>query len=219
MRRHTTPSPACNAGPLPRAGLRLRGFTLIEILVVLAICVGLVALMAGLYRAVGRSALALRSGGQEWAMQRHLRDQLSHLFVVPRIAGRSLEGGAAELTVYSWQSRSAGTSGMPVLAQYRYDESTRALYYQEQALPAWWPNADFDPSRLRYQAREVTPRKLLSGVEELSFRFLPADATEMHAGLWRNAWSQDGVPRLVELHFSRAGRGYTLWFETRSTDG
>jgi hypothetical protein len=157
--------------------------------------------------------------GQEWALQRQLRDQLLHLFVVAPIAARPVEGGAAELSVFSWQSRAAGTSGKPVLAWYRYDERARVLYYQEQILPPWWPNATFDPSRLQYQAPEAAPRPMLTGVEALSFRFLPADATEVRSAQWREAWSQDGAPRLVELHFSRAGRNYTLWFETRSADG
>ena len=54
----------------------VRGFTLIETLVVTAICAGLVGLMTVLYRAVGTSAQALRAGQQEWLVQRQLRAQL-----------------------------------------------------------------------------------------------------------------------------------------------
>ena len=199
---------------------RAGGFTLVEILIVMVICIGLVALVTGLYRSVAQSALALRSGGHEWSAQRQMRDQLLHLFVVSQITGRSVEGAATELTVFSWQSRASGTSGKPVLAHYRYDEPNRVLYYQEQVLPAWWEGAAFDLSPLKYEALQSKPSQLLTGVEDLSFRFLPADATDIKSQQWRPTWTQESkVPRLVELRFSRAGRSYTLWFETRSADG
>jgi len=209
----------CASRHAGEAGLRPGGFTLMEILIVLAICVGLVALVTGVYRSVGRSALSLRSGGHEWSVQHQLRSQLLHVFVAPPIAGRQLEGQASELTVFSWHSRGAGSNGKPVLARYHYDGTKRVLYYQEQALPAWWPTATFDLSLLRYQTLQSAPSQLLNGVEDLSFRFLPGDATDIGEAQWRSAWRQDGAPRLVELHFSRAGRSYTLWFETRSADG
>jgi prepilin-type N-terminal cleavage/methylation domain-containing protein len=201
------------------AVLRRGGFTLIEVLIVLVICAGLVALMTGLYRSVGLSALALRSAGHEWSVQQQLRHQLLHLFSTPAIAGRQVEGGASELSLLTWQSRASGSTGKPVLAKYRYDASNRVLYYQEQTLSAWWPNAAFDISQVRYQALQATEGKLLSAVEELSFRFLPPDATDIRTAQWRPSWDEEGVPRLVELRFTRAGRGYTLLFETRSADG
>ena len=200
---------------------RPAGFTLMETLVVLAICVGLVGLVSGIYRAVARSAVSLRAGAPEWAFQREFRERLLHLFAVTPVSVRPLDGESSELYVLSWVSRAGGNSGKPVIARYRYDQSERVLYYQEQPLPGWWQGAaqGFVPGRLHSEVGEASARKVLTGVDAFSFEYLPRATAERQSDRWLPAWRQDEAPNLVQLRFSRAGRNYTLWFETRVTDG
>lgn len=205
------------------AGLHKRrhqGFTLVEILVVLAISVGLVALMAGLYRTVAQSALSLRSGQQEWLLQRQLREQLPRLFSVNNSPLHSVNGRSTELYLASWQSRENFNEGKPVIACYRYDERERALYYYEQTLPSWWGNAAamYNPERLQSDLRHSEPYKLVTGIAELEMLYLPMDAADTRPERWLSEWVGERPPKLIQLRFNKAGKSYSIWFETRVID-
>ena len=199
---------------------RQQGFTLIETMVVLAISVGLVALMSGLYRAVGQSALALRSGQQEWMLQRQLREQLPHLFNIEKTPLHPIDGRSTELYLASWQSRGTATEGKPVIAYYHYDRTERALYYHEQPLPPWWANAAsmYNPERLQSDLRSTPPRKLVTGITELDMLYLPGDAPDTLPEHWQHEWRKEKPPRLIQLQFIKAGKNYSIWFETRTID-
>lgn len=195
---------------------RTRGFTLIEILVVIAICAGLVALMSVLYRAVGTSALALRAGQQEWLVQRQLREQLRHLFVVRDSPVKALSGTAKEVYFCSWQSRADLLNGKPAMVYFRYDERERALYYHELPLPAWWSAqaASWNAGRLQEEVRASRGIKVASAVDDLRFLFLDEGAADSRAERWASDWRQDRAPRLIQMNFTKAGRTYSIWFET-----
>ena len=193
-----------------------RGFTLIETLVVVAISAGLVALMTSLYRAVGTSALALRSGQQEWLAQRQVRSQLQHLFTLRDSPLRAVSGASSELYFLSWRSRSRGTDGEPALAYLHYDAAARELRYHELPLPAWWPPqaAELDPGRLQESVRAARGVKLMTAVDELRFLFLAEGAADPQLEGWVDEWRAEKAPRLIQMKFNRAGRAYSIWFET-----
>lgn len=198
----------------------MSGFTLIEIMVVLLICLGLVTLMTTLYQSVGKSAIALRGGQQEWNVQQQMREQLLHLFNIPSNAGHPVAGQSAELYLASWQNGADAASGKPVLGYYHYVAKERTLYYQEAPLPAWWQdNAPaFDPLRLQPDVRAAPSRKLLTGVDSLAFVYLEKSAAGARPEHWAHEWQSSVVPRIIQLQFAKAGRNYTIWLETRATD-
>lgn len=209
------------AGTFGRASrLRHQGFTLIEIMVVLAISVGLVALMAGLYRTVAQSALALRSGQQEWLLQRQLREQLPRLFNANNSPLHSINGHSTELYLASWQSRATFNEGKPVVAYYRYDKKDRTLYYYELPLSPWWGNAAsmYNPERLQSDLRNSEPYKLVTGITELEMLYLPADAADTRPERWLHEWKYEQLPRLIQLRFNKAGKSYSIWLEARPID-
>lgn len=199
---------------------RNAGFTLIETMVVLVISVGLVALMTGLYRSVGQSAIALRGGQQEWMMQRQLREQALHLFSLPKSAIQPVLGTPAEIYLTSWQSKAGGLDGKPALLHYFYDETDRTLYYQEQPLPPWWTERknDLEMTRLKSDMQEAPRRKVLTGAETLAFSYLAADAKEPRPQRWVREWRETVAPGLLQIQFLKAGKNYALWFEIRATD-
>lgn len=206
--------------PRPAAKRGARGFTLIETVVVAAICVGLVALMTVLYQAVGTSAQALRAGQQEWLVQRQLRGQLRHLFVVRDAPVKPVSGAANELVFCSWRSRAQALNGMPVLVYFRYDERERALYYHELPLPAWWSAqaASWNADRLRAEALATRAVKVMAAVDDVRFLFLPEGAADPGPDGWAREWRGDKAPRLVQMNFTKAGRTYSIWFETLAVD-
>lgn len=194
-----------------------RGFTLVETLVVMTICAGLVALVAVLYKAVATSAQALRGGQQEWLAQRQLRGQLQRLFVVPKAPLKAVTGEARELYLCSWQSRAQGLDGMPAMAYLRYDESAKTLYYHELPLPAWWSAqaATWSAARLQEAVRAAQGIKLMTAVEDLRFLyFADGTADPQLEEAWMPEWRADKAPRLIRINFTKAGRSYSLWFAT-----
>jgi prepilin-type N-terminal cleavage/methylation domain-containing protein len=205
----------------------MSGFTLIEIMVVLIICLGLVTLMTTLYQSVGKSAIALRGGQQEWEVQQQMREQILHLLHVPANANNfqanvivPVAGQSAELYLASWQSGADASSGKPVLGYYHYVAAERVLYYQETPLPAWWQNnnAVLIPAQIQLDARAMPSRKVLTGVDSLEFVYLKKGAADMSREYWESNWHDPLSPALIQLQFNKAGRNYTIWFETRSTD-
>ena len=199
---------------------RCSGFTLIETLVVLVICVGLVGLMGALYRSVGISAVSLRSGQQEWLLQRQLREQALHLLVTAKSPLTALAGKETELRMTSWQSKAAGLDGKPVLLSYRYDSAQKTLYYRERPLPPWWERAGapLDAARLESEVLASPAWKTLTGLDQLAFHYLPQEATDLRPDSWLSEWRQEIPPRLVRLSFTKADRHYSLLFETRGSN-
>lgn len=202
-----------------RAPRRAPGFTLMETLVVAAICAGLVVLMTVLYRSVAGSALALRAGPQEWLVQRQLREQLQHLFLAPKMSVKALSGEARELVFCSWQSRAEGLNGKPALVSFRFDAGARTLFYHELPLPAWWSDRTdaWRPERLLETVRAARAIKLLTAVDDVRFVFLAAGA-DPRPESWASEWREERPPRLVQMTFTRSGRTYSIWFETLATE-
>jgi prepilin-type N-terminal cleavage/methylation domain-containing protein len=198
----------------------MSGFTLIEIMVVLLICLGLVTLMTTLYQSVGKSAIALRGGQQEWNAQQQMREQLLHLFNIPSNVSLPVAGQSSELYLASWQGGADASSGKPVLGYYHYAADERTLYYQENPLPAWWQDKApaFNPSQLQLDVRAMPSKKVLTGVDSLAFVYLKKGAADMSLKYWERDWKDPAAPVLIQLQFTKAGRNYTIWFETRATD-
>ena len=190
------------------------GFTLIETLVVMVISVGLVAVMAILFRTVGHAAIALKGDNAEWAVQTLLRGQLTSGFHLPGQVW--IDGTGHQLTFLTWRSRINGLDGQPVVAQYRYEPAERALTYREAPLPAWWDNPNFpDLTRLSSELATAPSVKLINAIESLEFKFLASDSTELEPKALSNYWQQMAAPKLVLLTFSRT-RDNLLWLDVRS---
>lgn len=207
----------CAERARPAASRAAPGFTLVETLVVMALCAGLVALIAVLYRTVGVSAQALRGGQQEWLLQRQVREQLQSLFVVPKSPLKAVSGASKELYFASWRSRAQALSGMPAMVYLRYDEGERALYYHELPLPAWWSAqaASWNTARMQDAVRASRGIRLMTAVDELRFLYLAEDAADPHPQRgWSAEWRGDKAPRLIQMKFTRAGRSYSIWFAT-----
>ena len=207
------PLASCPARPKERMHDRCPGgFTLIEILVVLVISVGLVITMGLLFRAVAHTTLILRGGNDEWALQSRLREQLRHVLTLPDEA--LFRGDRNEVTFATWKSQRDGHTGKPVIVQYRHEPRERVVYYRESEFPAWWPTSPkFAEIRLRLEQTPET--RLASGIEDLRFQFIAAEAVDFEPANLQANWQKTDLPRILLLDFTRAARPYSLYLETR----
>ena len=212
---------ACNHAPchMKSAARQLRaiaGFTLVETLVVMVISVGLVILIALLYRTVGQAALSLKGGHPEWVMQNQLRNQLAH--GLKPVGQPWIVGEERILTFLTWYGRIDRLDGRPVVAQYRFDPADRTLTYREVPLPAWWGPAQL-PALVALAAdlKAVAPVKLMGTVSSLDFSFLPADVVDFESAGRLDTWQRNGEPKLIVLRFTRS-REYVMWLELSSAE-
>lgn len=211
---------------------RLRGFTLIEILIVLSISVGLVMLMAILYRSTGQTMHSLRGIGKEWNLQHQLRQQLDHLMLDTNMGLVGLQGRQDTLYLTTWYSRQAGMAGKPVLALYRYNAARHSIDYAEWPLPPWWdaasalhsgllPDLAQLANRLAPTGSEGDTSTLVSGIVAFHLRYHPAQLNNPDTRTWEDRWqpAQAELPTLVSIEIERNDAPFNLIAETRSVAG
>jgi prepilin-type N-terminal cleavage/methylation domain-containing protein len=198
--------------PYPNA----RGFTLIEILVVLVLSLGMVMTVTQIYRATGRTMISLKGGLKEWQLQDELRAQVRAL-ILPKVASElQVKGSRSELYLPSWKSRQVGHNGKPVLARYTIDTSTRRISYQEIPLIPWWGSVTLGRNSTRYLADQMLRDQditLLTGTEDAQFHYLGNAEDFNNPGAWQDNWEKPVPPQLIKLSFGRGGRNYEIWLE------
>lgn len=120
------------------AQYRPGGFTLLEVLVALAISALLIFLTVSLYQTVLRAGETLRAGHRAWVAEQFLRAQAyeSDPELVKRFG--VMRGGIEAFSFITRKSAQFGDYGPPVFVTYRYDQATRALVYDEVPMPGWW---------------------------------------------------------------------------------
>ena len=184
-----------------------RGFTLIEVLVTLAISTAIVLLVTRVWQSVNQAGIILSSQGADWNAEKFLRKQLLLALTDP-MTTRLFDGRADELMFVTRVSAAAGGEGPPVIAYYRYDPASLSLTYQERIAPPVWTSAfaeDLRPARFRgefshQRARAVT---LFAGLDEARFGYHSVDSRER----WGDAWRDRPIaPRLLRLELARAGQ-------------
>lgn len=210
---------------------RAGGFTLVEILVVVTISVGLVVLMAALYRSAGKTLHSLRGINKEWNLQHQLRQQLDRLLVQPELGLVGLQGRQDTLFLTTWYSRSAAMAGKPVLAVYRYNPIKRSIDYDEWPLPPWWdgqalrgtlvPDLSQLASRLAPVNTEQESVVLASGISAFRFRYYSPELSNPDVRTWPENWqpTQATLPSLVAIEIERTDTSFNLIAETHVLAG
>lgn len=199
---------------MPR--FRRRGFTLIEILVVVTISAAIVMALSLLYRTTGRAAVALQTNQGDWSTEQFLRGQLRDL-PMDRFSLAAFDGRRETLLFLTRRSALASHDGAPVVVRYRYDAARARLEYQERPAPAWWrdvPSADGRYSAIllfrEFEGGKPVPTLLLQGVEDLSFAYRAAGRDAR----WTERWDDPKqMPALVRMQFRRGGKPVELVME------
>jgi prepilin-type N-terminal cleavage/methylation domain-containing protein len=189
-----------------------RGFTLVEILVVITISTALVAVLTRILQSANQVGVLLTTRNSDWASERFLRKQM--FLAVPRINAAGLfVGDDDSLMFVTRKSAGGGSDGPLVLAYYAYDSNRRQIVYQESPLPPWWtatPRDDIDVERRldEFRRQSHQPRMFLGGIEGAKFSYFAYPAG------WEKRWQQRGqIPALVRLEFERAGQHREILLE------
>jgi len=184
---------------------RRRGFTLLEVLVALALTLA-VALAAGdLYRSVLRVATASSGLDVRWARENFARTQLATAERQRTEATALFVGEAERLVFITARSARHGFDGPPALVTYRFDPGARRVRYAEFALPPWW---DRDEDALR---RELSDRRAAGSagyratlVDDVDgWRFSYWDEGDER---WKAQWRAAAMPAAIRATWRRRGQ-------------
>jgi general secretion pathway protein J len=179
--------------------MRQRGFTLLEILVVLAVF-GL--LLAGLSQTVRFGLLAWRqearmSGGKTdlEAVDRSLRAIIENFVPADEAARSAIVGTSNELTgVTRLRVPGSGLEAIPIEAGLAVSGTRLVL--------RWRPYHHGDPLRPPSPPQET---ELVNGVARLAISYWQS------AGIWTSAWKQPELPLLIRLHLTFTGEHPVRW--------
>lgn len=187
-----------------------RGFTLLELLVAMALLALLAATLAGSLRFGARSWDAAAERGRAWsevaAVQDVLRNTLGRAQPLPPRGGEArppgFEGDAQRLRLVAPLGERFGPPGL-----YRLEMAARP---SAGGLGLWlsWQLLE-DGQGGGGQGGE---RLLLDGFERLAFAYRAAPAADGTAAPWRGAWSaEEPPPRLLRLEGTRSVSGRESW--------
>lgn len=188
---------------------RRRGFTLIEMLLALALGLALIVLASGVYANLQR--IATRSLGlqQQWLQKNFLRQQFD---AADPDLSRQYAAIKSEPYAFSFITRHSaqyGPNHRPVLVTYRYDASARAIRYHEIAVPPAWAgtiNALRTQLPLWRQSSAGYEATLFTNAQSWQMDFWqPASKT------WSPQWSEQAIlPSLIRWRWQHAGQPQEL---------
>ncbi len=183
-----------------------KGFTLLELLVVVTISAALILLLSRLYWMVGKASGSLNNVQNDWLLDQFMRNQI-YALDQKYIGQGAFHGEPQRLRFVTRHSASNGAAGVLTLSEYNYDEFQEELRYRERVLPPWWNDqlngSDaiqqvFNSGKVRNWWSDVA----LTRVTELRFSYSAGKLNE-----WVNRWQETTqVPALIKLEYQYAGQ-------------
>ncbi len=192
-----------------------QGFTLLELIVVVVISAGLVAMLGLLFRQLIFTGEGLRSVDSDWGVQLFLRRQL--LLRDERFAALQLfTGSPDELQFVSRYSARYASSGPPVVSRIQFDPNDGVLRYTETRMPPWWSD-DLDAFSIRalldsQDQGSLFQLDLMSRLQHFELGYFDREANS-----WVDRWSAEtGFPLLIRLRLQRLGTTMEWLISTQS---
>jgi len=194
---------------------RAQGFTLLELIVVVVISAGLIAMLGLLYRQLIFTGEGLRSVDSDWNVQSFLRRQL--LLRDSRFAALQLFTGTPdELRFVSRYSARFASSGPPVVAHLQFDPNDDVLRYTETIMPPWWSD-DLDAFSIRslldsQDQGSAFQVNLMSKLQHFELGYFDREANG-----WVDRWTAEtDFPLLIRLRLQRLGTTMEWLISTQS---
>lgn len=138
---------------------RIGGFTLIEVVVALAVASGVIATAVALQDTVMRAGRQLTSSDRDWTAAQFLRGQIADR--ARRDAFQpAVQVDTGSMTLVTRRSAQFGRNGPLVVAHYSFGPARRELRYREAPLPPWWADTpDLDRLRTEIAQGSQLPRQ------------------------------------------------------------
>jgi len=186
------------AGPAPAT--RMTGFTLLEMVVAMALMGLVITLGVTLKDMVLRAGYKLSAGDRDWTAELFLRDQLRQLGRGLGLDRPLIAGDGRELTLITRRSARFGRDGPPVLARWRFDAGRTRLLYEEALLPPWWgePEGNFDSLLEAWERNSDLPHSWQTTIfPDLANGYLAYWQDETKD--WTDRWTRNAPPAAIRI--------------------
>jgi prepilin-type N-terminal cleavage/methylation domain-containing protein len=186
---------------------RARGFTLIELVISVAITTMLIALVSQIYQTVNRIGNHSIGINQDWGAMQFMRTQFDAVDIGLNTYFQAVKGEESIFSFISKNSAQFGKAKQPVLVSYRYNGASKELSYMEIPLPPWWGEnraeyyaAQIDNWRL-YRDKFSYDNILLQDVDSAKFEYWDSFNKK-----WISSWTQKKLlPPLIRMQFTKLG--------------
>jgi len=180
------------------------GFTLLEMVVVIALSAIIIIYLAQLQRMTGRISVALKTIDNDWNAQQFIRKQLWHSQQIPLNTEPPFIGDEIKFEFITRYSAKQGNYGPYVQASYQYNEQQQQIEYQEKQLTNYWHKP---ASTTQYQTQKLTAIKQ---VDNLKIKYQDKEQN------WITQWNKPPPPKLVQITYTKGGQNQQFIIETQA---
>lgn len=192
------------------------GFTLLEIVVALAILAATVALGLELSRSVSRTGMGILRLQGDWSAEQFLRGQLADVDAEATLRTGYFRTEPGRIVFVTKRSAQFGPGGPSFVVSYRIGAENEISYFETMLPPQWTNDPRHRPhlDRLLSTAGDRTwSAKFMTGVSSAGFRYLSPDRTR-----WIDRWpDQRSFPAAVRLTAAMPTGPLDLVIETRDS--
>jgi len=179
------------------------GFTLLEMVIVIALSAIVIIYLAQLQKMTGRVSIALKTVENDWNAQQFIRKQIWHIKSLPFNEQLKFTGEADQFQFITRYSAQHGNHGPYILANYQYHSGKQRLQYQEAELSNYWhPQHSIN----QQQTLELTA---LQQIKKLQIYY--QDSLQN----WIQQWHEDTPPTLIKISYNKGGQAQSLILETQ----
>ncbi len=185
-----------------------RGFTLLELLLSMALTAALVVLASNIYQTVQKVGNKTLNINRDWGVENFVRLQVEAFDAALNSKYLAVDFKPDALTFISRNSAQFGHSQRPVLATYRYDASQQSMIYSELTLPPWWDGRDalyaqqMDSWKSGGYRQGFYQGVMLSGVDTARF-----EIWDFKSKQWSTQWNDKKIlPSIIRLTTTQSGR-------------
>lgn len=187
------------------------GFTLLELLISMAIALTLILLTSDIYKTVNQFGNQRQNIMRDYGAEHYLRNQFESADTALNALFQAVYVRYNEFTYISRRSAQWGIEQRPVLVTYKYDAAERRIIYTEQGVYPWWGRSD-DVLRAEAENMRVNPQNsafrstLFGNVDGFELEFWDSGKKQ-----WKKDWSDRKImPPVVRFKIQQQGQPYEI---------
>jgi len=191
-----------------------KGFSLVEMMVVMVISSGLVILLVKVFHTVDAASRILTESNYEKTLELFIRKQ--YLLSYSNTESLALfKANSNELMFVSSNSISQADLGGPVLAHYQYHPDDSLLSYSEYRLPPWWDEntkRKISSANIDQFIKLINKEPVIKDIDELSFSY--PEQNMMAQIKWQNEWQhRNELPAVIKVTYRGRSHSETILIE------
>ncbi len=183
-----------------------RGFTLLELLLSMALTTALVIMASNVYDTINKVGNRTLNINRDWVAQFFIRTQFESSDYSLNRYFSSVDLTTNRLSYITTKSARYGYNQKPVLVTYQYNSALRSLQYHEIDIPPWWDEnqsqymSQIDAWRLD-TGKNSYRKSILNGIDNIDFEYWDTASKK-----WASQWNNKKIlPNIVRITMHQSG--------------